>query len=91
MPYIDKERRKRLDPHIDALRHELRELGREEGDVVYCLFGIVLAILPRTKRPRFKHYNRALGALSSTALELYRDRVGKYEDAAKVRNGPLRW
>lgn len=89
IPYIHPDRRARLDPHIAALRGELEAMGATEGDVNYAVTSIVAVALPEDAS--YADYNAAMGVLFCAALELYRTETGPYEDAAKVRNGPVRW
>lgn len=87
MPYI----RARDRPEIDRLIEPLIEmLGREsvedvDGKVNYAITRLINGVY----KPRYFNYNRAVGVLECVKLELYRRRVGPYEDEKIVENGDV--
>lgn len=87
MPYINRKRREKLDPKIDALIDELREAPLEEldGQVNYVIFRLILRLYP----PRYFNYNRAMGVLSCVIQEFYRRHIAPYEDTKISEMGDI--
>lgn len=87
MPYIQKDLRPILDtlskPLIDHLK-SLPEID-QDGCLNYTISQIIRQIYPK----KYFHFNRALGVLSAISLELYRHRIGPYEDEKIDQNGDL--
>lgn len=79
MPYILKERREEL------LNGEATETP---GDLNF-MFSIIAADYVATKGESYQTYNDIIGALEACKLELYRRRIGEYEDLKIETNGDL--
>jgi hypothetical protein len=91
MPYIPEEQRRRLDPCIDRLGNEIRELAaKQEGDyeglLNYSVTRLALKVIPER---RYKHIARVTGTLTNVIQEFYRRFGAKYEDEAIARHGDV--
>ena len=91
MPYIKKEERQRLDPHIETLFHELAKSGEDiEGNLNYTLTTLLGSIpVAFGDAWRYKHINRVIGTLECVKQEFYRRLAGPYEDKAIEKNGDI--
>jgi hypothetical protein len=83
MPYIKREAREGFDRHIRGLAVRIIS----EGELNYAITRLVHEWLG--SEPGYADYNAAVGVLECAKLELYRERVAKYEDIKKVKHGPL--
>ena len=82
MPYIENERRTRLD------RIPLEVLVPEtEGELNYCLTVLLLNWIGESAN--YAAYNAAMGALECAKFELYRRLISRYEDAKILQNGDV--
>jgi len=87
MPYIAKEKRERLDPHIEALQRELLILGSSEGDLNYVISRIIGAAF--SNETRYHMIARVTGVLDNVSSEFYRRLAIPYENEAIEKNGDL--
>ncbi len=87
MPYIKQKDRPTIDEKITNIISHISQLPAEEQDGVlnYTVTQMIKQIYPE----RYYHYNRAVGVLESIKLELYRHRVGPYEDTKIIENGDV--
>jgi len=87
MPYITQERRKLLDPSIEALQKHLAELGGHEGDLNYVISRLIgSAFLNDT---RYHTIARVTGVLENVKSEFYRRLGVPYENEAIEKNGDV--
>ncbi len=89
MPYILKEKRKILDPAIRELADsfiKLHDDGNFAGNLNYTITKLLFTLYPD---PNYQRFNDMIGALESCKLELYRKKVGPYEDLKEKENGPV--
>jgi hypothetical protein len=91
VPYIPPSQRTALDPHLEAIVEEIRrrEMEKQDGAVNYVFSRILHAVYDMTEGSSYYKFNRALGVLEAVKQELYRTKVGPYEDDAAERNGVL--
>ncbi len=87
MPYIAKDRRAKLDPHVSEVISVLRELGWNEGDMNYTISRLVSAAFE--EEPRYHTIARVTGVLKNVADEFYRRIAGPYEEQAIDKNGDV--
>ena len=91
MPYIVKEKRHVLDPHIDNLHREL--VGLESDDPMNNMEGnlnyIITALLRKVYGKSYAEINAAIGMLECCKLEHYRTVAAPYEDQKKFDNGDV--
>ncbi|MHB1864889.1 MAG: DUF6899 family protein [Candidatus Saccharimonadales bacterium] len=87
MPYIKPEQRQPIDNLLQSLIEHLKQLPVEEQDG--ALNYAVTKVLKALYQPKYFHYNRAMGVLSSIQAEWYRRDVAPYEDKKIVENGDL--
>lgn len=91
MPYIDKGLRKHWNPYLKNLLARLKE-PLPDGSVApgvlnYIVTRILLAAIGN--KPSYARYNEIIGMLECCKLEMYRQRVGKYEDKKLKSNGDV--
>lgn len=87
MPYIAQDRRKLLDPSVEALQKQLAELGGDEGDLNYVISRLIgSAFLNETK---YHTIARVTGVLENVKTEFYRRLGVPYEDEAIEKNGDV--
>jgi hypothetical protein len=84
MPYIDKRSKKYYEPELRPLLEKIKT-SPHIGELVYLLTRLVLTYLGSS--PCFEDYDKVIGALECTKLELYRRRVAEYEEVKKRENG----
>lgn len=90
MPYIRKEKRDVLDPHVDRLLTALRGLESDdpsnnmEGNLNY----VITRLLKRVYAGGgYAGINDAIGMLECCKLEFYRKDAAPYEDQKEFENG----
>lgn len=93
MPYIDKNLREQLDPHIDQLAMAIEGCTSDSsfpGVLNYCCTRLALGIV-KHHRGRMKYYTLALivGVFQTLVFEFYRRVGAPLETQAAVRNGDL--
>lgn len=90
MPYIVQEKRIALQKAIADLVKELKELGVEEraGNLNYTFSTILNEMYPINK---YRELNDLMGVLTCIQQEMYRKRIGPYEDTAVEKNGDINW
>ena len=88
VPYINQDRREALEPAIEALAAQIRELGGDyEGDLNYTLTRLCIEVMPAT---RYVHIARITGVLENVKQEFYRRLAGPYEDEKIEQSGDVR-
>jgi len=87
MPYINIDRRIRIDKYISSIDAELENLGYEEGDLNYVIFRLLCAQFIKTRR--YTTINRLVGVLECCKAEFQRRFVGPYENEAIAKNGTV--
>lgn len=86
MPYIKQEKRKDFDKAINLLIQELeKDKDNVEGNLNYIFTKLILG----TKPSNYKQFNRVIGALECCKLEMYRKKIGPYEDVKIKENGDV--
>lgn len=87
IPYIEREKRPDLDHYLDPLIKHLQSLDVEDQDgaLNYSITKAIKQIYPE----KYFHYNRALGVLSAVEHELYRRKIGPYENRKLSDNGDV--
>ena len=87
MPYIEKDRRRALDPLIANLVKELRKIPAEDldGEINY----VVTKLLKSSYGLRYHALNRAIGVLECSKHEFYRTVVGPYEEQKRRERGDI--
>lgn len=94
MPYIKKEKRHVLDPHINAVHHALVELGLDdpdnnmEGNINYVIMRL-LKLVYGEKTHSYRDVNSVVGLLNCVIHEYYRESAAPYEDGKRVENGSV--
>ena len=94
MPYIKQDRKKELDPAIDALIKDLfydggrTALHNDEGEYNYVISRLIHAYVKRAGL-RYRHLNAAVGILECAKAEFIRTVVSPYEDKKIEENGPV--
>lgn len=85
MPYIkDRDR-------FEELVHEIWcnfSSSTTPGDLNY-LFSMIIKSYIHVKDESYQTYNDIIGALENTKLELYRRKIGNYEDSKIKENGDV--
>ena len=91
MPYIAKNLREQLNPHLDEVVRLLREVGydRIDGALNYTLSYITAASMRPETGWRYAVIARAHGALLAAAAEFYRRIAAPYENRARSSNGDI--
>ena len=90
MPYIDRDKRAKLDPLINQLLDKLVSMDAanqfSDGDMNY----IITRFIDKFYGGQFPSYttlNAGIGVLEAAKLEFYRRRVALYEDGKIQING----
>ena len=89
MPYINEEKRTRLDPVVDALLVELRGLQLDdpednpEGNLNY----VITRILDKMYNANYREVNNACGVLTCILFEYYRRMAAPIENQRIHDNG----
>lgn len=78
MPYLKQKDRKSLKIHGPTT----------SGQLNYCITTLVLKFINQ-RSESYDTYNTVLGVLSNVAFELYRRRIGPYEDVKRRINGDV--
>lgn len=90
IPYIDKGCRKLIDPDLDPLIQTLKhrtKIGKERtGEVVYCIYKILVEVYGLGN---FEVRSNALKALDSASKEYYRRIMTPYENEKIKQNGDV--
>jgi len=92
MPYVKKDNRKELQTTLDDLVSILHNLEDKSGNTSragnlnYIVTYLINEMYPVNK---YSELNDAVGFLECCKLELYRRRVGPYEDVAIKNNGDM--
>lgn len=93
MPYITKNHREKLIPHIDALAKAMKEITEEfpeqtrDGLLNFSTTEIINQLFPNA---RYTDMNEIIGFLECCKLEYYRKVAAPYEDKKEAENGPVR-
>lgn len=88
MPYIDADGRKRFQPHLDELLHEIHERGLAPGELNYIITILALAYLTKNG-VNYTTMNAIIGALDCAKMEFYRKFVVPYEEKKEMENGAI--
>lgn len=88
MPYINELSRNALNQDLETLTKSLKSLNPDEraGNLNYTITYLINELYPVNK---YRELNDAIGMLECCKQELYRRRVGPYEDTAIVKNGDM--
>ena len=84
MPYIDQERRKLFDPHVD----EMFKNVITPGDLNYVITRLCHKWL-KINGLRYDMLNTVMGVLTCAQLEMYRRKAAPYEDQKAIDNGDV--
>lgn len=79
MPYIKKEDREEL----KTLRY-----AKTAGELNYLFTKMALRYI-KDRGESYQHYNDIIGALEGCKLELYRRKIGDYENVKSFQNGDV--
>lgn len=85
MPYINKGSRRAIEPELQNLSNLSDKFT--PGILNYIISSLVKSYLGTN--PNYDRFNTAVGVLESAKLELYRHRIGPYEDTKIMENGEL--
>ena len=87
MPYIEKDRRRTLDPLVADLVKELGKVRAEDldGEISY----VITKLLKSSYGLRYYTLNRAIGVLECSKQEFYRTVVGPYEEQKRRERGDI--
>ena len=88
MPYIVKQKRKKLDSWVNGLIDRCSCAG----DITYCIYRLLIGLVARQKKYGGLKYNYLaglLGCVTSAREEFYRRIVVPYEDAKIEENGDV--
>ena len=88
MPYIPKDRRKVLDPLIEALSEELRNTD-SVGDYNYTISLLLHKMIIGRGCVRYQTVNDIIGILGGVKSELNENVFVPYERVKKAENGPV--
>lgn len=105
MPYIKQDQREKIDDTIDELIQEISHLevdfkkGPDAEDYVdlrnldgvlnYTITRLLNGTLRLVDEPKYTKFNTGLGILEGVKLELYRRRIGPYENEKIEENGDV--
>lgn len=87
MPYIKSEDRPELENLLQPLADHLKSLPLEQQDG--ALNYVVTKLLKEVYPPKYFHYNRSMGVISSIQAEWYRRHIAPYEDEKIAENGDV--
>jgi hypothetical protein len=88
VPYIKRELREPLDPHINRLVDAIST----EGELNYVVSRLALGFAQTNAlgdQPAYCDWQAAAMTLVMAMLELYRTRIGPYEDLKRAENGDV--
>jgi len=85
MPYIKSDDRMRFDSTLNEVEENP---PRSCGELNYLFTMIALEFI-KAEGENYQHYNDIIGALENCKLELYRRKIGNYEEQAIKRNGDI--
>ena len=83
MPHIDPNRRTPIARGVDTALAAIEN----PGELTYAMYRLAVGYAARNGDARFRDWMEAHGSLGCAAAELYRLKVGPYEDTAIARNG----
>lgn len=84
MPYISKDKRILLDPHL----RYLADAVTTEGELNYCIYKLSCLLIEKMGES-YHNYSLCGSAMEHAKLEWYRRRVAPYEDAKIAENGDI--
>jgi len=84
MPYIEPEKRKLIDPHLDQALRKLDNEGDFNYAITYLIHHYVLY-----RKLNYTTLNNAVGILDCAKDEFKRQVLHFYEDPKKEANGPI--
>lgn len=82
MPYVEQERREKLDPQVVYLA----SIVEDSGELNYVITRLLLMSL---KSGRYSDFNALIGVLECVKQEFYRRAVAPYEDKMKEKRGDV--
>lgn len=82
MPYIDKERRERIQPYIKEASRNIEN----HGDLTYAIFLLCLQYM-NNHGESYDSYSKCIASMECAKLEFYRKLVAPYEDKKIIING----
>jgi hypothetical protein len=86
MPYIKQIRRKDFENILKTIDNQSNDMT--SGDLNYLISSILNRIV--TKRGQsYELYNSLIGVLECVKLELYRQKISKYENEKIMENGDI--
>ena len=90
MPYIPKYERSKWEIHITSLESLIHNIPEDkiDGELNY-LFTRLLHIAYSNSSESYARYDRAIGLLECVKQELYRRKIGPYEDRKIEENGDV--
>lgn len=91
MPYIRKEYRDKLDPHLSKLEDELKPMMRGnqgKGNLTYALYHLGLTAIQQ-KGVRYGTVSDILACFRDAEMELRRRVLDPYEDSIRDINGDI--
>lgn len=92
MPYVTQENRQKIQANLDSLIEVTKLLNESNsnadraGNLNYIITYMINELYPND---RYKELNDAIGVLECCKFEIYRRRVGPYEDLAIAKNGDV--
>jgi len=81
MPYINKNDRLPLNHAIEKLAMEIDN----EGELNYTISMLIRLLIGKWGE-KYKNYNAFMGVLTCVMFELYRKKIGIYEDKKEIEN-----
>ncbi len=88
MPYIDKVSRNLFDPYIKQIKERVGLAAMQRpGEMNYIVSQLIRQVYG--EHPKYADYNEIVGFLECCKMELYRVRVGPYEEKKSMDNGHL--
>lgn len=87
MPYIKGELRTKYSKLIDAMIETVSK-DTSIGEINYIITNLLLFYL-NTHKECYATYNEMIGVLECAKMELYRRKIGKYEDVKIDENGDV--
>jgi hypothetical protein len=86
MPYIPTSEKEKVDRGLIALN--LSEL-KDSGALNYAIHQIIAQYISQNKES-YQTFNDVIGALECAKMEIYRRKIGGYEEAKIVQNGDVK-
>ena len=88
MPYIDQVSRNLFSSYIASIAERIGITPTQRpGEMNYIVSALIRKVYG--EHPKYADYNEIIGFLEAAKLELYRTRVGPYEQKKEIENGPI--